>query len=271
MISYKVYKIVNDDLPDLVYYGSTIGTLKARFVKHKFQSKKQLCKSYKLFEIGNPKIIELDIFNNELEMYIKEREYIENNECVNFSLPSLKIRDYSKGKIYKIVNEDLPDLVYYGSTIQTIKKRFNEHKSKNNVCCSKKLFKTDKVKIELVENYPCNTKRELEIREKYYILKFECINSSVPSNTKTKEELKIKMKKYRENNKESIKIQQKKYREDNKEAIKIKKKKYQEDNKEAINKRKSFKVICDCGSIFRKDGKAEHERTIKHKKYLDTL
>ena len=43
-----------------------------------------------------------------------------------------QINKYQNAKIYKIINDDLPNLIYYGSTIQTLKRRFSEHKSKLN-------------------------------------------------------------------------------------------------------------------------------------------
>lgn len=324
MTEYKVYKMINDDMPGLVYYGSTIQTLKRRFQQHKYDSPNQKVKSSKLFEIGEPKIIQLDVFDNELDMYKKEKEYIENNECLNIAIPSIKKKDYSKGKIYKIVNDDFPDLVYYGSTIVNLKQRFSGHK--NNTCTSKKLFETENVRIELVEDYPCETKRELEIREKYYILKFECINSCIPIRTKeelqqyhiknrekNKEKIKTRMKQYRQDNKqhhyeynkkyneehkEEKKIYRKKYREINKESLKQKNKIYNDNHKEEntqrsiewreknpekrkeIQKRgnekrkekaKEHKTTCMCGSIVEYYNIRRHERSKKHKNYLDTL
>jgi hypothetical protein len=38
-------------------------------------------------------------------------------------------------------------------------------------------------KIELVENYPCNSKNELMKREGYYIQNNECINKCVAGRT----------------------------------------------------------------------------------------
>jgi hypothetical protein len=73
MTQYNVYKIINDDMPGLVYYGSTMNTLNKRFFGHK-NSKRY--KSSKLFEIGEPKIIQLHVFDNELDMYKKEKEYL---------------------------------------------------------------------------------------------------------------------------------------------------------------------------------------------------
>ena len=54
-----------------------------------------------------------------------------------------------------------------------------------------------------------------------------------------------------------------KYRQKNKEKVA----KYYQTNKEYINKRKTIKVICECGSEFRCSGKAEHLRSTKHKKH----
>ena len=62
--------------------------------------------------------------------------------------------------------------------------------------------------------------------------------------------------------------------EENKEKLKqhyydnIEKiKEYREKNKE----RRSFKIICACGSAFRTDGVSIHEKSLKHKKFLDNL
>jgi predicted GIY-YIG superfamily endonuclease len=80
------------------------------------------------------------------------------------------MKDYSKGKIYKIVDESNGD-VYIGSTVQTLKRRYQTHQ----------IFKDyNKLKfncnIILIEYYPCNNQRQLEMREQYYIDNNECIN-----------------------------------------------------------------------------------------------
>jgi len=327
MTEYKVYKMINDDMPGVVYYGSTTQSLIRRFQGHKYDAPKQLYKSNKLFEIGEPKIIQLNVFDNELDMYKKEREYIKNNECLNVALPCIKKKDYSKGKIYKIVNDDFPDLVYYGSTIVSLKERMRGHKnSTKGMCTSKKLFETNNVKIELVEDFPCETKRQLEIREKYYILKYECINRCIPVRTKeelqqyyiknrekNREKIKARMKQYRQDTKEHRYEYNKKYNEEHKEEKKIYRKKYKEINKEIIKQKnkiyndnrkeentqrskewrkknpekfkeiqkranekrkeraKEEKIICDCGSTVVYLNIRRHERSKKHKNYLDTL
>lgn len=80
--------------------------------------------------------------------------------------------DYSKSKIYKLECED--GYYYYGATIQSIDARFKCHKQ-----ASKKqpyrVYKHinaigwEKVKIILVENFPCETRKELIIRESHFI------------------------------------------------------------------------------------------------------
>ena len=49
-------------------------------------------------------------------------------------------------------------------------------------CSSFKLLEQgfDKVAIKLVEDYPCNSKQELELREAHYIKNIPCINMKIP-------------------------------------------------------------------------------------------
>lgn len=99
---------------------------------------------------------------------------------------------FHKSKIYKIVNDDLPNMVYYGSTTRPLWKRFSEHKHdafrknlKYRVCSSTKLFEKGTPKIELVEEFKCNNKQELHKRERWYIENNQCINSQIPTRTHT--------------------------------------------------------------------------------------
>lgn len=80
------------------------------------------------------------------------------------------MKDYSKGKIYKIIDSSNGD-IYIGSTVQTLKQRYSGHHlfylyEKNRDDCE----------IFLIEDYPCENKQQLEDREKYYINSFDCIN-----------------------------------------------------------------------------------------------
>jgi len=66
--------------------------------------------------------------------------------------------NYQNGKVYKIINEN-NEIVYIGSTAQELlcdRYKTHKHKSPNN-------------KIILIENYPCNSKQELCMREQQII------------------------------------------------------------------------------------------------------
>ena len=133
--------------------------------------------------------------------------------------------NYQLSKIYKLVpiNYETEYIPYYGSSTQKyLSSRLTGHirdfkrylEGKMNYITSFKLFEDygiENIQIILVENYPCNDKYELESKERYYIENNLCINKNVPTRT-TKE--------YREGHKEETKLNLKNYRENNKDKIK---------------------------------------------------
>lgn len=103
---------------------------------------------------------------------------------------------------------------------------------------------------------------------------------------KNAEKIKENKKKYNEENKEKIKEQTHNYYEEHKEEIKLKTKHYVKENKEKVKKYMNSRYlknkeeilekqkqifICECGSQVRCAGKADHLRSTKHNKYIDTL
>ena len=81
--------------------------------------------------------------------------------------------DYSLGKIYAIRTPHT-DKAYFGSTTQDLDKRFTLHKSNFKTgngkgIASEEILKFDDAFIQLMENYPCNSKDELERQEQCYI------------------------------------------------------------------------------------------------------
>jgi group I intron endonuclease len=102
---------------------------------------------------------------------------------------------YEHGKIYKLVNNNDSE-IYVGSTHYPLSIRFNLHKShakgknKNNkVYNHLNHVGFDNVRIELIEEYPCESKRELEQRERYWIETLKPnLNKNMPS--RTQEEIK---------------------------------------------------------------------------------
>ena len=168
--------------------------------------------------------------------------------------------EYSNGKIYKITN-NVNDYIYIGSTIKTLKERFNKHKSdykfylneNNRKVSSFKLFNTHGIEncaIELIELYPCDNRTELEQQESVYINKNKefCVNNNIPGRTD---------KQYRE--------YQNEYRIDNADKMKEYQNEYRDNNKDKLNN----KNICGCGGKFTNRNKSMHYKSKKHLNYLE--
>jgi hypothetical protein len=179
---------------------------------------------------------------------------------------------YQRGKIYKIISPHT-DKIYIGSTTEIyLSKRLTKHKSNYKDWCldnnktyttSFELFKLGNVEIILIETYSCNSKDELHKKEREHIElnKENIINKNKPS--RTKEDLKIQRKKYKDGHKDQIK----QYTEDHKDHIKEYKKNYYEKNKDQINEKANKKFNCGCGSIIRIAEKSRHEKSEKHHIY----
>ena len=147
-----------------------------------------------------------------------------------------RIGNLQNCKIYKIVSMNNPELVYYGHTCQTLAQRFSSHKKTSNTTTSKQIIDKGDAMILLVENYPCISEDEANVREAFYILNNPCINKQVPGQThnewyeKNRTKCIESMKKYDEAHKEQKKEYDKQYREINKERI--------QQNRENIKERK---------------------------------
>lgn len=198
--------------------------------------------------------------------------------------------NYQEGKIYKIINDSMPNMVYYGSTCNTFAKRMGQHKALRD-CSSRVLFEYGNPQMILIEKYPCNDKMELKSRERYYIENNDCLNKIVPGRTEkeyrednkekisiknkkhyeaNKEKISLKCKEYYEANKEKLSIKKKEYHEANKVKISIKKKEHYEANKEKILLQKKQKITCECGSSFSISVKARHYRSKKHQNFISS-
>ena len=141
--------------------------------------------------------------------------------------------DYSKGKIYRIKCNITND-VYYGSTTRSLSRRKERHKQKSY--SSREIIERGNYTFELIEEFPCKTKLELETRERWYIENNVCVNEKLP--TRTYEEKIEYEREYKKKNKDRLRTQQ--------------------------NEPK----LCECGSHYLQQGKARHLRTKKHLKYI---
>jgi len=87
----KIYKIVCN-ITGKTYYGSTTASLTTRLRHHRGSynsSSGRNCATSQIICGGdyNIELVELFPCENRTELLIKEREYIENNECVNIQMP----------------------------------------------------------------------------------------------------------------------------------------------------------------------------------------
>ena len=173
--------------------------------------------------------------------------------------------DYSQAKIYKIECNMTND-VYYGSTTKRLTRRLAGHKydakfdAKN--CASRQILDRNDYFIELIENYPCNSKRELETRERWWIENNQCINNKLPivSEEETKRYRLDYYKKHKEHYKQ--------YRDNHKEVVREYNKEYRHQNKEKIKAFHSTKIKCECGCYICPSSKGRH---IISKKHTDLL
>lgn len=202
--------------------------------------------------------------------------------------------NYQNGKIYKIVNT-VDDKIYVGSTTLSLTKRFKLHKNPNQkwfCCCYEHFINVgfNNVDIELIEDYPCDTKKELLEREKYFIneLKSELNIQSPILSDKEKKEYQVK---YRTDNKDKLNKQKmdwakknkdkvnksnREYVENNKDKVKASKQKWNEANKDKLAEiKKKYEVevaskpyTCVCGATF---GRRSLTRHMKSKKHLNNI
>ena len=80
---------------------------------------------------------------------------------------------YRNAKIYKLTSLHT-ELVYVGITIKTLKQQFEKHSVDYDLktwgctvkhCPSFAIFEAGDCIIELIEDYPCETKKQLESRQ----------------------------------------------------------------------------------------------------------
>ena len=176
--------------------------------------------------------------------------------------------DYSKSCIYMLHYKDDTELenIYIGSTTN-FKMRKSIHKS---CCCNPNNKKYNDKKYQYIrtnggwnewimiwlEDYPCNSKRELQLREDQIMLQYENrINEQRASRNR---------KQWYEENKERLIEKAKEYYEDNKDKIAEYKKEYYENNKQQIAEYNKEKIKCNiCGFESTRHHLKRHQRTKK--------
>lgn len=163
------------------------------------------------------------------------------------------INKYNESEIYKITC-NITNKYYIGSTINGRNKRLKQHinnykmylNKKYNYCSSYEIIKNNNFKIELIELYNCNNKKELRKREGEIIKKdfFDEYNVNLQIEQRTTKQYykdnKIKLnnhsKEYYIIHNEKLKNYHTNYNNKNREKINERQKKYYYDNREKINK-----------------------------------
>jgi GIY-YIG catalytic domain len=154
--------------------------------------------------------------------------------------------NYENAKIYQILNT-IDKEVYVGSTIQPLSKRFSLHRSgmtikKNANRRLNKHFRElgrENFYIELIENFPCQTREQLCAREGFYVRQRGTLNKNIPGR--------------------SQKESQREYQKAHSDEIKNYHQKYY---------LQCAEYKCECGSCLNEHGKSRHELTKKHQKFI---
>ena len=145
---------------------------------------------------------------------------------------------FQRGKIYAIRSAD-SDMVYIGSTVSTLTRRIYEHRAnfkayqagKGHYVTSYKLLDLEGHYIELVENYPCADRNELNRREGQIMRETAgCINKIIAGRTPAE---------------------------------------YCQDNKEAIAIRDNRKFNCECGGKYTHGNRAVHSKSQRHQAFIN--
>ena len=244
----KIYKLI-DNTTGMFYYGSTTQKrLDQRFFKHKCQSKTRNSKVYQNFTFakfcsGDIRIVLLEevTVNNKVELIKIENEYIEkdinNVLCLNtrhsISNVAQRIkRQRAKCKEYNQENKENISAMrkdYYDKNIDIFKEK------------NKKYREEHKERVKEIEKkyYEDNKDKVIEYKKQYYQI-----------------------------NKERYQELSKQYRNDHKDEIALMNKTYRLKNKENILEKQREKCTCECGSIFTKYQKKQHEASKKHQEYI---
>jgi hypothetical protein len=147
---------------------------------------------------------------------------------------------YKNGKIYTIRYKNDDSLIYVGSTVQQLFKRWHQHKSRvnNEVYNTLVYIKIRETNIEdwyieLYEEFSCENKEQLNKREGEIIREIGTLNKLIAGRTPKEyvEDNKDKIKEWFIDNKDKMKQYYKEYREKNKDKLLEKKKEYYEANK----------------------------------------
>ena len=150
--------------------------------------------------------------------------------------------DYKEGKVYMIWSPNT-DKVYIGSTVQPLHKRFHQHKrtltGQKSYRTANEVLACGNARIELIEDYPCANKEELNRREGQIMREYDKrVNQLIAGRTvaeyraDNREKIAAQMREYRAKNRERLAVQRREYRAKNRERELLRHKEYRQRKKE---------------------------------------
>ena len=191
---------------------------------------------------------------------------------------------YSTGTVYKIICKLDSDIVYIGSTFNSLRNRWQHHKGSYKEYLNGKYscvsiypffqkYGIENFKIIRIKEYECYRATRVDYKhlhayEQLWINKTKnCINKyspfSIPIIYKERQR-QIEKIRY-ENNKERIKERVKLYAKEHKVEIKERSKIYREKNQDVISEKKKQPIFCIiCKSSITSSHFKRHTRTDKH-------
>ena len=186
--------------------------------------------------------------------------------------------DYSKAKIYKILN-DIDNDVYIGATCQPLCKRMVNHRSQINATKSKKynykLYQkmrdlgVEHFYIELIKEAPCENAEQLRAIEGEYIRQYGELNTRIEGRTKkqyiqdTKEKKSAYDRIRRAEKGDELKKQKREHYHNNIDEQRLK-------HKASYDKVRQNKETCPiCGSVYISWGRKKHLTTKTHQEALE--
>lgn len=203
--------------------------------------------------------------------------------------------NYQNGKIYCIRSHQIEE-VYVGSTTQPLSVRIGEHRrtykgyinGKRTYLSVFEMMKYADCYIELVEDFPCNSKEQLCGREGHFIREMNSVNKKIEGRTKAewrvdnREKILADQKEYNRKNKKK----RSEYYQENKDMIRHTKRKYVENNrehvaelrragyqrrKEKVLDRNKERVQCQCGKEVCRGALTRHKKTFSHRQAMFNL
>ena len=171
-----------------------------------------------------------------------------------------EINNYAQGKIYQLTSK-MTDKVYIGSTYLDLKKRLRKHidaflgykRGTYHYVSSFELIKHDDCEIELIANYPCSSKTELEREEGKYIQQLDCVNHRIAGRT----------------SKEYVAANSAKKAQYDKKRRAALGEKLKNQKKEAYKKANAVPFACECGSTINKTSLRQHLKSLKHQNFMN--